>query len=48
MPIWSDADEETRYITILLHNQNNVEAFENITNDTYDMLDGKENIVLLT
>lgn len=44
MPIWSDADEETRYITILLHNQNNVEAFENITNDTYDMLDGKENI----
>lgn len=44
MPIWSETDEETKYITILLHNQNNVEAFENITNDTYDMLEGKENI----
>lgn len=44
MPIWSENEEETKYITILLHNQNNVAAFENITNDTYAMLEGKENI----
>lgn len=44
MPVAADNGADTAYITVFVRNQHNIEVFENITNDTYDMLDGKENI----
>lgn len=46
MPVAADNGTGTAYITITLYarDQQNIGIFENITNDTYEMLEGKEDI----
>lgn len=44
MPIISENEEEEKYITVLVHNRDSVSALESITDDTYDYLNGNDNV----
>ncbi len=40
MPVWDEATDEERYLTILVHNQNSMQTLDAITDDTWNYIDG--------